>query len=399
MSNIRIKEWYYIEKQKRINMESPSGRTIEVPDNPDFIKDLNSANTGATVIESSRKTKKVLHRLLQAGSVILEDYEKPLGEFNEIPFTQFIVKKVRKEILSVVTPLKDLQREVDKGRSQALAILNSATKDGWWVEKESTDIEILKKNGGKQNFIGEYKAGKQPPIAIQFTGGAAAQAALERSEIASADIDNTSGVIPQLKGQQQPGGKEAAASVRMRQQGGMIGLEPLLDNFELSHKIFGTKVAKMITRSGFYTPENIMPILDIPNPDSPENVQKIKNIVQGVGMLFSNPETKRYNTKCTTRPSSPTTRMADFATLMEISNHFPGLIDPDILLEASDISQKEEILQRIKAKQQQAQQAAANGQPPPQMGGHPGASHRPGKPPVTAPRVHHAETVGGMPIG
>lgn len=354
-SRLRVKEWYYTENVKRIKMfDQATGTIVETIDDPALIQDLQASKPGLTALESSKTTVKVLHRTLQCGGVVLEDFEKPLGEFNELPYAQFIVKRVRDQILSVVTPLKDIQKEVDKGRSQALHIINSIAKSGWWVPEGSTDMDVLKRDGGKNVFIGEYRAEKGIPTQIGFAGGAGAQVALQRSLEAERDLESVSGVNPELKGERRDGGKEPGITLQLRQKQGQVQIEPIFDNFSMSHQVLGQKLANIILKGSLYSPEEVMNIIDIPQPVSQEKVAEAQKLVAAIQSLFTNPEKKRFNTKVAVRPSSPTVRMAEFATLTQVAQAYPGIIEPEDLLEASDLSQKDKIIEGIRKKRESA---------------------------------------------
>ena len=87
---------------------------------------------------------------------------------------------------------------------------------------------------------------------------------------------------------------------------------------------------------------------------------------------LSNGELSQYGIKVITSPSSPTARLASFTMMMAIQDKY-GVIPPDILLEYSDIPNKEEIIQRIQtgmaaqAQQAQAGQQMSAGRQPQQV--------------------------------
>jgi len=74
-----------------------------------------------------------------------------------------------------------------------------------------------------------------------------------------------------------------------------------------------------------------------------------------------------YGIKVSSRPSTPTIRLANFEMLARLAESgFP--IPIDILLESMDIPRKDEMIARVKQQQEQqqqiAQQQAARGQTP-----------------------------------
>jgi hypothetical protein len=66
-------------------------------------------------------------------------------------------------------------------------------------------------------------------------------------------------------------------------------------------------------------------------------------------------EVTQYGVKVITSPQSQTARLANFAMMMSIQDKY-GVIPPDLLLEYSDLPNKDEIISRIKANQMAMQQ-------------------------------------------
>lgn len=64
-----------------------------------------------------------------------------------------------------------------------------------------------------------------------------------------------------------------------------------------------------------------------------------------------------YWIKVTLSPSSQTTRMATLSEMAEVSDRYPGVIPPDVFVEATDLPNKEQIIKRL----QQPQVPAAAG--------------------------------------
>jgi len=66
-----------------------------------------------------------------------------------------------------------------------------------------------------------------------------------------------------------------------------------------------------------------------------------------------------YGVKVTTSPTAPTERMLRFMELDSIASKYPGMIPPDILIDATNLSNKDEIKDRINQSQQMQQQVSA----------------------------------------
>lgn len=349
---VKIKECWYLERRKYVKLMDTANPSDlqEVQDVPRAIKGFLSRNDAYTVIESSRTERDVLSRSLICGDVVLEDFPNPLGKVNELPYIQFITSRVRGKILSVVTPLKDLQREINKRRSQLVHILNTLAKSGWIVAKGSTDIGVLKREGAKNGFVLEWDPASGGTKPEQIVPSPPSHGHILTENMAEDDMKKVSGANTDLLGQATQRG-EPGVVLTLRQRQGQVVLEPLFDNFRISEQLLGGMLTTIITKSKLYSLEEIINILDIPLPEDVETVaeqERVYKKIVRVARLFEKPDQKRFNIKTAVRPDSPTKRMTDFAELMEIASLYPGYIPPEILLDASDISHKEEMLDKLK---------------------------------------------------
>jgi hypothetical protein len=80
--------------------------------------------------------------------------------------------------------------------------------------------------------------------------------------------------------------------------------------------------------------------------------QEIKSIVaeqnENIDMnLLKDRKIGRYGIKVASSSSSPTARYAKFMSIMEIAKMYPDQIGPEVLIENSDMANKEEILQKV----------------------------------------------------
>jgi len=74
----------------------------------------------------------------------------------------------------------------------------------------------------------------------------------------------------------------------------------------------------------------------------------------------------KYGIEVLASPTNPTVRFANFDMLLDMAKIYGEIIPPDIVIEASDLAQKEEIIERMRQQamqqaqlaQQQAQQQA-----------------------------------------
>jgi hypothetical protein len=62
----------------------------------------------------------------------------------------------------------------------------------------------------------------------------------------------------------------------------------------------------------------------------------------------------KYGCKISKSPNNPTTRQANADLLVNLGKIFPEVIPPQIIIEQSDIPKKDEVLEYIKQRQEQA---------------------------------------------
>lgn len=339
-SKVQVVEcWYKTQKNTFYLIDPATGNYFEVEDK-EKIKEAITFNPSLQVIT---RVKDILNLATVCGDVLLQNIEKPLGDFNKFPFVPFFCYKLDKiediqdTEIGIIDNLKDIQQEINKRRSQQLHIINTLAHSGWLNKKgEGADIKQLKNFGSTPGAVIEYQ--NVPPQRI--TPAPPSQGHILTEEEATKDLKEISGINPDLLGykseRQEPG-----IVLQLRQQQGIVIIESLFDNFRFTHKLLGQYLIEIITKSKLYSPDEVVNIIDVS-----ENPGK----AQVINQLFTEPHLKKYDVVVNLQPSSPTLRLLNFYKLIEIAKMIP--IPPDILIKASDIPYKEEILERLKQIQQ-----------------------------------------------
>jgi len=133
--------------------------------------------------------------------------------------------------------------------------------------------------------------------------------------------------------------------LRRQRQGATIS-EPVYDNFRLSQRIFGETLIDMIRHSNVYSPAEVAQIMQ-------EEKQEID--IEQLYKAMKSWAVGHYGFKVEQQPNLPTMRMANLEVLMNMAN--AGLPIPiDVIIEQSDIPNKEEIVARIREEAQRVQQ-------------------------------------------
>jgi len=290
--------------------------------------------------------KPVLHCARYVGNVMLEDIEKPLGELDRIPIVPLYAYYTDDECQSVVTDLKDPQREINKRNSQFLHIINTCANSGVWAEEGSIDVAKTKAEMSKPGFIGLFKKNTKEPNVITPAG--VPQAHLIAGQSGEDKLKKISGVNADLMGQ--TGNQEPGIVLQLRQKQGMIAIEQLFDNARYTRKLMGQLLLEMIQKSRTYSDEEILNIIGREKMEvSPEQMEKVLSDVN-VG---------RYDIIIDMTTQNTTNRIANFSYLLELFKSGVPL-PPSLLLEAvPDLPNREEVLALVEKAQEQQQKHGA----------------------------------------
>jgi hypothetical protein len=320
--------------------------------------------------------------------------------WKKYPFVPYYVFRTNVEIdnpellvQGYVRGLKDLNRELNKRRTQELRILNSSANSGWLVEQNGfADKRLVQKFGSSPGIIIEYKKGiaaaPQRLEPMPLSQGHA-QLAAENTQ----DIKEATGINSDLlsMNEQQASGR----AIHLRQKQGMVMVQKIFDNFSQTKKILGkfilsqlgklydvdtaTKVmGDAFIKENFERPKLVLqanpmtgqpeesPILD-PMTQQPVMEVDAQAVAMAFNSVLNDTMLSTYDVAVGEGSNNETVKIANYFTLMEMASK--GIpIPPEILVEESMLSSshKAKIASAIEKQQQmmmqQAQQQAA--QPP-----------------------------------
>ena len=303
----------------------------------------------------------VLHVTTMLGDIILEDKEDPYNGMTLFPIQRFCPYWFDGVIFGVVEGLKDPQREINKRTSQMLHIINHTANTGWIVkESELNTQELLKEEGSKPGVQITYA--NIPPEKIKPNEFPQGIFILKQDE--EANIKKISGLNPDIMGMGDKRTDSGVAILRRQRQGATIS-EPVYDNFRLSQRIFGETLIEMIRHSKVYSSTEVAHIMQ-------EEKQEVD--IEQLYKAMKSWAIGHYGYKIETKPNIPTIRMANLEVLMQMAQ--AGLPIPiDVILENSDIPNKEEIVARVReeakrvaqeeqGQARQGQQAKGKASPP-----------------------------------
>lgn len=319
------------------------------------------------------------------GDLVLEDVESPYTH-GMFPYIWFLPDWDGEGDIprGVVRDLKDPQREINKRRSQLLHILNSMANRGWFEKVGSLSPEEHRKlemMGSTPGIVVKYN--DQQPNAFDTTQLPTAFAQIEQA--CTSDLKEISGINEEMMGMNVPASASGRA-IELKQQAAITSIATMLDNLRRTKKqvmrmLWGHRGRKGLIQE-YITEEMAVRITDdngkagfmklnaktpIPNPVTGELPWTDEN-GEVMATVMDDVTTWEFDIILADEPTSPSGRTAAFWKLLEAQK--AGVpVPPDILLEASDIPQKEQIKQKMAMMAQQQAQPPQQGQGQPNVPG------------------------------
>jgi len=292
-----------------------------------------------------------LHCAIYAGDVMLQDVTDPIGKMTTIPVVPFFAYWDGDNCQGMVADLKDPQREVNKRHSQYLHLLNTSANSPWIMEEGSVpDESVYRNHGATPGQLLKYNKGLDPAkIPHRMQAETPSQGHILAEKLGEDFIKKISNVNADLMGQMSSGG-EPGIVVNARQRQGILGLEPLNDNFRYTRKLTGQLLIEMIQKGRTYDADEIITIIGRAGIEMKADIDEILNGINS----------GRHDAVVDMAVSTPTVRLANYYSLVEAVR--AGVqIPPEMLLEANpDIP--ETTKQQLREKMQTANPADIPGQ-------------------------------------
>ena len=275
------------------------------------------------------------------GNMLLMHQEDPFDGVSLYPYIRFCPYWVDGHVMGVIDNIVDPQRELNKRRSQALHHLNMSANSGWVADDNVTsDWSVLETFGSKPGVIIKKRPGSHlervEPTQLS-------QGHVQLGEMGDEDIKHISGVNSDWSGTTQDP-KTSGRAIMLRKQAGLIITASIFDNYEYTLKIGGDTLIVFIQKTPIYSPEEIQMLIDERQLTVPPEV--IKQLHIG-----------RYAATVSFGADSPTVRMMNYLTLLEARES--GIPVPaKILIDASDLPKKDEVIAAIEQAEQQQMEMA-----------------------------------------
>lgn len=315
-----------------------------------------------------------VHLITFFDNVVLEDMESPYkhGDFPFVPLPAYY-RGGKSMPAGIIRDLKDPQREVNKRRSQELHILDNVANGGWMVEEGSMSKEQeqeFKRKVTTPGAVVKVAPGALMQNKIQPLVGTTVNPSISNATAeAQQEMVNISGINEALMGTDIPN-QASGRAIELKQKQAITHIAALFDNMRRAKK----QIAKLLwgTRNKpgvipqFYTEEKTFRIVG-PNgkPDyvtANEQVTTITELGETITTTLNDLSVGDFDIVVAQTPNTTTQRTAQFWSLVDACQQLgiPGDMAFDILLDISDIAQKDELKQRWQKRmdeQKAAQQA------------------------------------------
>lgn len=307
-------------------------------------------------------------------SIMLEEKDSPYehGEFPFVPFTAYYLAE--EDIpAGVVRDIKDLQRELNKRRSQSVNILNTQLNSGVIWEQGAIDAN-------QQDKL--MKIGTTPGVGLEVMSGGLSKikfltpappptGEIQALQETAQAIKDVTGINESMLGSEIPSGTSGKA-IELRQRQAITHIGGLFDNqrrtkLQVLQRMWGRKKRKGIIQQ-YYTEEKTFRIVgDDGKPDFLTVNQQVpveNEMGEVIYQTLNDLSVGEFDIVVSDTPATATQRISQFWALTDALSKLgiQGDMVLDILIDLLDIPQAEEIKKRWLERQQQMQQAQQAGQ-------------------------------------
>jgi hypothetical protein len=222
----------------------------------------------------------------------------------------------------------------------------TAANSGWIFPKGALSDEmkeLLETEGAKPGILVEYeREASQRPERIQ---PAVPPVALEKAEEKGIrDLEEVSGINRSAQGNLDR--VQSGRAVLARQKQAVIAAEQYFDNFARTRELVGHKVMELVQR--FYTEQRLIRVRGEDGKDQ----DTIINQRLGADMVLNDVTSGTYLVAVDEAPMAATFQDQQFQDLVTMAKDLGIPIPPDIIVEASSVPRKREIIQRLQGQQQ-----------------------------------------------
>ena len=301
-------------------------------------------------IKTIRRNRSFIRRTVVAGTIFIE--ETFTDDFDIIPV---YAKKQGNYFYGKVEEVKDPQREINKRHSQAIDIVNKVASYNWIIDemtfrdqKDEDDFIANSATPGYVIKVDEMSRSKPEKVdGIRVPSEIVAMMELSTNKLR--EIMNIPAEASGFTDREFSG-----VAMREKKHSTQVANEFLFANLNTAKRVLAKRVIVKVQE--IYDVDRIMRLVNNSQPKSEEDQIENQINMREAAALLQNADLMKYDVVTTESVNSPTTRTANFAVLMQLAQQ--GILtDPSLLIEASDIHNKDKMLGRLEAAAQASAQA------------------------------------------
>lgn len=303
--------------------------------------------------------------------VLLEDMPSPY-EHNELPFVPIVCYYYGAGDIPAgfVRDLKDPQREFNKRRIQQLHILNTSGNGGGWIEDDAMTPEQeadFKKHGSVPGHFQKVKTGTLAQGKIKEREvGTIPSGLITAEQQNAADLITVSGINEALMGTDIPA-QSSGRAIELKQKQAITHIAPMFDALRYAKKkiallLWGERGHKGIIPQ-YYTEDKVYRVEGVNGQQFVRVNEQVMMQDPTAGVIhqtLNDLSQGEFDIVVSDVTASATQRQAQMWELLDSVQTLglPGDMVFDIILDLSDLPNKDEIKRRWQERQQQAAQQA-----------------------------------------
>ena len=341
MRNLRVIERQYRQLDRQKHFVSQDGDMRPIPE--DFDRDRIALFVDQFGFQVTTKLVRRLRWTVICDNVVLHDDWSPYKHFTVVPyFPHFRHGKT----IGLVENLLDPQEILNKVSSQELHVINTTANSGYKVKAgalTNMTVEELEQKGAQTGIVIEVNG--DPDKDVQKIQPNQVPQGLDRvSYKAEEHIKTISGISDSMMGFDRE--DVAAKAIQAKRQAGSTNLVKPLDSLTRTDHILARNILDLVQT--FYTEERLMTITK--NSLTGETEDFMVNQVTPEGTIVNDLTLGEYDVVVSSVPVRETLEDSQFEQAMALRE--AGVMIPDsVLIEASRLQRKSEIIKLIEGDQ------------------------------------------------
>lgn len=368
-NKLRLCECWYKQRVHQTTYLMPDSSTVILADE-DGISNERRVMIEQIAVNKVTEMRTQVRVCVFFDDVLLEDMESPYqhGEFPFVPFIAYHYDE-NKLPLGVVEAAKDVQRDLNKRRTEFLSIISKSSRGGWMFNRDAMTPQQKHKFGREAAKPGAMLEVNDMANIREITPPNPPMSILQALNEASSDIQEVTGINESMMGTDLPASSSGRA-IELRQKQAITHLMPLFDALrqakkEIAYRLWGKRGHKGIIPQ-YYTSEKVYRIegsnggYDFMAVNQKQQMMTNDPLMPVITQTLNDLSQGEFDVVIADVSASATMRDAQFWALCDAISKLgiPGDMVFDLLLGLSNVPSKDDIILRFQQRQQQQAQAA-----------------------------------------